>query len=54
MLENVFFPPAIQAPGLAPNQKEVVPTVVEPAEEAQLQNSPPPSQQEQAKEPEVP
>ena len=52
--ENIFFPPAIQAPSLAPNQKEVAPSVTKPAEDAQLQNPPPPSQQEQAKEPEVP
>ena len=52
--ENVFVPLAIRAPGLAPNQKKVVPTIAEPAEEAQLQNPPPPSQQEQAKDPEAP
>ena len=52
--ENVFFPPAIRAPGLTPNQKEVAPLVTKPAEDAQLQNPPPPSQQEQAKEPEAP
>ena len=52
--ENIFFPPAIRAPGLAPNQKEVAPSVTKLAEDAQLQNPPPPSQQEQAKEPEVP
>ena len=52
--ENVFFPPAIRAPSLTPNQKKVVPTVAEPVEEAQLQNPPPPSQQEQAKDPEAP
>ena len=32
----------------------MAPTVVEPAEDAQIQNPPPPSQQEQAKEPETP
>ena len=52
--ENIFFPPAIRAPGLAPNQKEVAPSVTKPTEDAQLQNPPPPSQQEQAKEPEIP
>ena len=52
--ENIFFPLAIRAPGLAPNQKEVAPSVTKLAEDAQLQNPPPPSQQEQAKEPEVP
>ena len=52
--KNIFFPPAIRASSLAPNQKEVVPTVAKPAEEAQIQNPPPPSQQEQAKDLEAP
>ena len=52
--ENVFFPPAIQASGLPPNQKEVASPIAKPAKDAQLQNPPPPSQQEQAKEPEAP
>ena len=33
-----------------PKQKEAAPHVIPPAEDAQLQNPPPPSQQEQAKE----
>ena len=45
-LENIFFPPAIQVP----KQKEATPLVIPPAEDAQLQNPPPPSQQEQVKE----
>ena len=52
--KNVFFPPAIRAPGLAPNQKKVAPPVTKPAKDAQLQNPPLPCQQEQAKEPEIP
>ena len=32
--ENVFFPPAIRAPGLPPNQKEVAPPIAKPAEDA--------------------
>ena len=32
----------------------MAPSIAEPAEEAQIQNPPPPSQQEQAKEPEAP
>ena len=51
--ENVFFPLAIRASGLASNQKDVAPTA-DPAEEAQLQNSPPSIQQEQAKKLEAP
>ena len=47
--ENIFFPPAIWVP----NQKEVAPLVTQPAEETQLQNPPPPSQQEQGKDPEI-
>ena len=34
--------------------KEAAPPITKPAEDAQLQNSPPPNQQEQAKELEVP
>ena len=34
--ENIFFPPAIRALGLAPNQKEVAPLVTKPAEDAQF------------------
>ena len=41
-LENVFFPSAIRVP----NQKEVAPPVTKPAEDAQFQNPPLPSQQE--------
>ena len=52
--KNVFLPPAIRAPGLAPNQKKVTPLVTKPAKDAQLQNPPLPNQQEQAKEPEIP
>ena len=44
--ENIFVPPAIWAPGLAPGQKEVAPLVTKPAEDAQLQNPPPSSQLE--------
>ena len=51
--ENVFFPPAIRASGFVPNQKEVAPPVAKPAEDAQLQNPPPPSHREQAKDPET-
>ena len=47
--ENIFFPPAIRVP----NQKEAAPHVIPPAEDAQLQNPPPPSQQEWAKEAEI-
>ena len=53
-LENVFFPPAIRAPGLTLGQKEVAPPVTKPVEGTQLQNPPPSSHQEQAKEPEIP
>ena len=53
-LENVFFPPAIRAPGLTPGQKEVAPPVTKPVEGAQLQNPPPSIHQEQTKEPEIP
>ena len=37
-----------------PTKKEAAPPITKPAEDAQLQNPSPPSQQEQAKEPEVP
>ena len=47
--ENIFFPPAIRVP----NQKEAAPHVIPPAEDAQLQNPPPPNQQEQAKEADI-
>ena len=40
--------------GSVSGQKEVAPPVTKSAEDAQLQNPPIPSQQEQAKEPEVP
>ena len=40
--ENIFFPPAIQVP----KQKEAAPPVIPPTKDAQLQNPPPPSQQE--------
>ena len=49
--KNIFFPPAIRAPSLTPNQKEVAPPVAKLAEDAQLQNLPPPSQHESTKEP---
>ena len=44
--ENIFFPSTIQVA----KQKEATPLVIPPIEDAQLQNSPPPSQREQAKE----
>ena len=44
--ENIFFPPALQVP----NQKKAAPPVTQPAEEAQPQNPPSSSQQEQDKE----
>ena len=47
--ENILFPPALQVP----NQKEAAPPITQPAEDAQFQNPPPPSQQEQAKEPKI-
>ena len=53
-LENVFFPPTIRALGSTSGQKEVAPPVTKQAEDAQLQNPPPSSQREQAKEPEIP
>ena len=49
--ENAFFPPAIRAPGSATGQKEVTPPVTKSSEDAQFQNPPSSSQQEQAKEP---
>ena len=52
--ENVFFPPAIRAPSSASGQKDVAPLVTKSSKDAQLQNPPPSSQQEQAKEPEAP
>ena len=48
-LENIFFPSAIRVP----NQKEATPYVIPSAADAQLQNLPPPSQQEWAKEAEI-
>ena len=48
-LENIFFPPAIQAPGSASGQKEVAPPVTKSPEDAQLQNPPTSNQQEQTK-----
>ena len=47
--ENIFFPPTIRVP----NQKEAALPVIQPAKDIQLQNPPPPSQQEQAKEAEI-
>ena len=47
--ENIFFPPALQVP----NQKEAAPLVTQLAEEAQPQNPPSSSQQDQDKEPEA-
>ena len=44
--ENIFFPPTIQVP----KQKKAAPPVIPLAEDAQLQNPPPPSQQEQVEE----
>ena len=48
-LENIFFPLAIRVP----NQKKATLSVIQPTEDVQLQNPPPPSQQEQAKEAEI-
>ena len=47
--KNIFFPLALQVP----NQKEAAPLVSQPAEEAQPQNPPSSSQQEQDKKPEA-
>ena len=47
--ENIFFPPAIRVP----NQKEAALPVILPAEDAQLQNPPPPNQHEHAKEADI-
>ena len=44
----------IQAPSSVSGQKGVAPPVTQSAKDAQLQNPPPSSQQEQAKEPEAP
>ena len=51
--ENIFFPPAIQAPGSTSGQKEAAPLVIKSPEDAQLQNPPTSTQQEQTKELEV-
>ena len=48
-LENIFFPFALQVP----NQKEAAPPVTKSLEDAQLQNPPTSTQQEQTKELEV-
>ena len=40
--ENIFFPPAIQAPSSASGQKDVAPSVTKSFEDAQLQNPPHP------------
>ena len=47
--ENIIFPPALQIP----NQKEAAPPVSQPTKEAQHQNPPSSSQQEQDKESET-
>ena len=52
--ENIFFPPAIQAPGSTSNQKEVAPPVTKSPEDAQLQNPPTSNQHEQIKELKIP
>ena len=52
--ENIFFPQAIRASNLPPNQGEMVSIVAATAEEAQTQDPLPPNQPEQSKEPEVP
>ena len=52
--ENIFFPPAIQAPGSTSGQKEAAPPVIKSPEDAQLQNPPTSNQQEQVKELEIP
>ena len=54
MPENIFFPQAIRASNLSPNQGETVSIVAATAEEAQTQDPLPPNQPEQSKEPEVP
>ena len=51
--ENIFFPLAIRAPGFASGQKEAAPPVTKSLEDAQLQNPPTSTQQEQTKELEV-
>ena len=38
--ENIFFPPAIRAPGSTFGQKEAAPPVTKSPEDAQLQNPP--------------
>ena len=52
--ENIFYPPAIQASAPPSNYDDVAFTVANPTKEAQPQDPSPPSQQELAKEPEVP
>ena len=48
-LKNIIFPPALQIP----NQKEAVPPVSQPAEEAQPQHPPSSNQQEKGREKET-
>ena len=52
--ENIFYPPTIQASAPPSSYDDVASTVADPTKEAQPQDPPPPSQQELAKEPEVP
>ena len=52
--KNIFFPQAIRASNLPPNQGEAVSTVAATAEEAQTPDPLPRNQPEQSKEPEVP
>ena len=48
--ENVFYPPAIQASDPPSTQAEVTSITTDPNPEVSLQDPPPPSQQELAKE----
>ena len=52
--DNIFYPQAIRASNPSLTQGEVASTVPVSIEQTQPQDSPPPSQQEQAKEPEAP
>ena len=52
--ENIFFPQAIRASNLPPNQGEAISTVAATAKKAQTLDPLPPNQPEQSKEPEVP
>ena len=52
--KNIFYPPAIWASDLPSTKGEVASIVAVPIKETQPQDPPPPSQQEKAKECEVP